>query len=188
MATPFSRTIRSLQNDSNLISIAGLLIAILLTIIWFYWFFTAPIISYEVSQEVYVTDQRDTISWFPSRSAGARRVKTLQRRIIVAKFPAEVMKRIQLDQLALLRLDGKMGKQIGPIPAKVVKVIDSLGTEPGTVELRTEMAADKPDPLEEGQSGKVIIEVENVTPARLILRASGLFATTPPLSVSPQPR
>jgi hypothetical protein len=98
------------------------------------------------------------------------------------------MTSIQPDQLAFLRLDSQAGKQQGPIPAEVIKVINSPGATTGTVVLRTRIEATQPNFFEKGEGGEVTIEVENTTPAGLVLQASGLFVETPPLSVSPQQR
>lgn len=186
MAISFSRSIRSLQYDNNSISLAGLLAAILLAVIWGHWFFTATIVSYETSHEVYVTAQEDAISQFV-QEGGASRIQTTWRRIIIAKFPSAAMTRIQPEQLAWLRLDSQAGKQQGPIPAEVIQVINSPGATTGTVILRTKIKANQPHFFEQGQGGEITIEVENTTPAGLVLQASGLLVETPPLSVSPQP-
>jgi hypothetical protein len=185
MATPFSRTTRSLHTDNYYISLIGLGAAILLAIMWSKWFFTAPITSYEVSQQVYVTGKENFVSQFPETGRGVR-VQLVRRRIIVAEFPQKAIENIHLGQLATIRLKGKIGKQTGPIPATVINVKDAVGLEKGKVELRANINADAPNPFKEGEALNVKIEVEHVTPVTLVLRASGLLTETPPLSVSPQ--
>ncbi|MDM8560046.1 hypothetical protein [Candidatus Parabeggiatoa sp. HSG14] len=187
MATPFSRTTRSLDTDNYYISLIGLGIAILLAIVWGNWFFTATITSYEVSQKVYVTDKEDFVSQFPKKGRGVR-VQLVRRRQILAEFPQKAIENIHPGQLAYVRLKGKIGKQAGPIPATVTNVKGAIGLEKGKVELRADINADAQNPFKKGEALNVKIEVEHVTPATLVLRASGLLTDAPSLSVSPQQR
>ncbi|RKZ40011.1 MAG: hypothetical protein DRQ49_09810 [Gammaproteobacteria bacterium] len=182
MATPFSHTTRSLQNNNDFLSQAGLLVAILFAIMWGYWFLTAKITSYEVSQELYVTDKEKFFRQF-SQGEGAKRVQTIRNRLIIAQFPQTALDNIQIGQDALIRLDGDDKLTI---PATVINVRQTAGK--AIVELRAEIDATLPNPFEEGKGGKVRIEVEYVTPAILVLRASGMFTKTPSLSASPQRR
>jgi hypothetical protein len=57
----------------------------------------------------------------------------------------------------------------------------------GTVELRAEIDAALSNPFKSGEGGEVKIEVKNVSPAVLVLQASGLLTETHSLSSSPQP-
>lgn len=186
MATPFSRTIRSLELDSsnNYIYLLLLLIAIVLAIMWGYWFFTAQLLSYEVSRDISITPEESTITQFPQEGVGAIRPQLLQKRTILAKFPTAVIKNIQLGQFAFLRLDGK-GKQLGAIPAVVVEIINSPDSDQGIVKLHTLIVTAKPYPFEGNESGEIAIEHNCGVPAHLVLPASGLFTKMPPLSVSP---
>jgi len=178
MATPFLRTTRSLQADNNY-SLAGLVIAIILALLWFHWFITAKITSYEISQTLYVTDQENLSSQF-TQGLGANRIQTMRKRLLVAEFPPKAMASIHPGQSAWVQLD----KQTTLIPATVIKI--SAGPTKGMVELRAEMDATVPNPFEKGEGGEVKIEVDNVTPATLVLRASGLLTETPSLTSSPQ--
>ncbi|RKZ88877.1 MAG: hypothetical protein DRR19_12055 [Candidatus Parabeggiatoa sp. nov. 1] len=155
MATPFSRTTRSLQADNNY-SQVGLLVAILLAMMWVHWFLTAEIMSYEVSQALYVTDKEKLRRQF-SQDLGAKRVQTIRNRLVVAEFPPKVMASIHPWQRAFVQLE----KRTTLIPATVVNV--SAGPTKGTVELRAEIDAAVPNPFETGEGGEVKIEVENVT-------------------------
>ena len=95
------------------------------------------------------------------------------------------MKKLQLGQLAFLRLDGK-GRQIGAIPAVVVEINNSPDTDQGIVKLHTMIEQDQSYPFEGNESGEIAIERNRGVPAFLVLHASGLLTETPPLSVSPQ--
>jgi hypothetical protein len=129
MATPFSRTIRSLQIDNYYISLAGLLVAILLLVIWGYWFFTAKIVFYESSQAVSVTGQEFLTHKFPKTDSQIIRAQVIRERLIIAEFPFEPPETIKVGQAAFIRLDGKVGKKTGPIPATVVNIIHPVGQE-----------------------------------------------------------
>lgn len=186
MASPFSRTMRSLQTDNFYISLAGLITAIVLAIMWGSWFFMAQVTLHEVSQNVQVTDKESVVTEFPSDAHGVtQRTQSTRRRVVVADFPPEAMETIRPGQVALLRLEGKIGKQTGTIPAIVINVT-SHPRGGGLVELLAEIDANAPNPFEEGVGGEVKIEVEYITPAALVMRASGLFVDTPPTSFSPQ--
>ena len=55
-----------------------------------------------------------------------------------------------------------------------------------TVVLRAGIDVTAPNPFKEGGGGEVKIEVEHITPAILVLRASGLLTETAPVSYSSQ--
>ncbi|MCP4702234.1 MAG: hypothetical protein GY862_36050 [Gammaproteobacteria bacterium] len=183
MATPFSRTIRSLETDHGHLSRLGLLIAILVAVMWSWWFFTAQLISYEVSRKIYITDKENFVSRFGASRYG-RRIQNFRRQFILAEFSPQAMENIHPGQKAFVRLAGTAGKATGAIPAVVIKV--KTGPKKGNIELRAEIDAAAPDPFKEGEGGEVKIEVKNITPAVLVLRASGLLTESPPVSASPQ--
>jgi len=186
MATPFSRTIRSLQIDNYYISLAGLLVAILLLVMWGYWFFTAKMTFYESSQSVSVTGKEFLTHQFPKMDSQVTRAQVIRERLIIAEFPSESPETIKVGQTAFVRLDGKVGKKTGTIPATVVNVIHPVGQEEETVVLRAGIDVAAPNPFKEGGGGEVKIEVEHLTPATLVLRASGLLTETAPVSYSSQ--
>jgi len=183
MATPFSRTIRSLSTDNYYISLVGLGAAILLALIWTHWFITTPIVSYEISEQVYVTSKESLTSLFPSTRGVTKKVQVIRQRIIYAEFQNEAIEKIRSGQAAFVHIFGNSR----PISATVVNVIyPTVGSSKGTVVLQASIDAAKPNPFFDGEGGKVQIEVEHITPATFVLRASGLLTETPPLSVSPQ--
>ncbi|MDM8562090.1 hypothetical protein QUF54_01930, partial [Candidatus Marithioploca araucensis] len=103
--------------------------------------------------------------------------ETIRNRLIFAQFPKKTLDKIHTGQRALIRLD-RTGKQT--IQATVINVEQKKAS----VELRAEINATVPNPFQKGEGGEVKIEVEHVTPAVLVLRASGLLTETPPLSSS----
>jgi membrane fusion protein (multidrug efflux system) len=91
----------------------------------------------------------------------------------VAFFPAGAVGRIRPSQPARLRLEGYPWAQYGTVAATVREV----GNEPSGGLIRVEFAL-KPDPrsaipLAHGLPGTVEVEVEEVSPAVLLLRAAG---------------
>ena len=163
MSIAFSRSMRSLRADRFRPALVGLLFAMVLLAVWAAWFFLARITLYETSKTVRVT------------KGG----------IVVTDFPPEALGRIQRGQRALLRLDGAIGDQTGTIPA-IVTNVTSQGEE-GQVRVELFALVDAtPIPLQDGLTGQVEIEVEYVSPAVLVMRASGQFLDTPQISLSPQ--
>ena len=98
----------------------------------------------------------------------------------VAQFaPGTALGRIRPGQPARLRLDGFPWPQYGSIPAKV----QSVANEPNAGRLRVEFAL-QPDrvsliPAQHGLSGSVEVQVERLSPARLVWRLIGKLLTTP---------
>jgi len=187
MATPFSRTTRSLENSNHYLSQIGLSITILLAFLWGHWFFTAPILAYEISHEVSITHEESTTTRIPQNHVGAVRPQLFQSRTLIAVFPPKVMEGIQPGQSAFLRLEGE-GKPRGAIPAVVAEIIDSPDSEKGLVKLHTLIENDKSYPFTGDERGEISIERQRGVPAHLVLYASGLLTETPPVSVSPSPR
>jgi membrane fusion protein (multidrug efflux system) len=103
---------------------------------------------------------------------------------VVAYFPATDAGRIRSGQNARLRLDGFAWSEYGTLPATVAHV----ATESLDGKFRVELAlgADPGSllPREHGPSGRVEVEVEQVSPAALLLRAAGQLLSprsSPPL-------
>lgn len=97
---------------------------------------------------------------------------------VVALLPVIAVGRIVPEQAARLRLDGFPWTQYGTLSATVTGV----GNEPTDGVIRVELSV-TPDPtsripLQHGQTGSVEIEVEQASPAMLILRAAGRYLMT----------
>lgn len=96
----------------------------------------------------------------------------------VAWFGSSAVGRIRPHQSARLRLDGFPWTQYGTLAATV----DSVGNDPLGDRVRVELVL-RPEstpfiPLVHGLSGTTEIEVERISPARLVLRAVGRWLTT----------
>ena len=105
---------------------------------------------------------------------------------IVAQFaPSTGLGRLRANQPGRLRLDGFPWAQFGSVPAVVTRV----ASEPRDGAIRVELAIDagrSPHlPLQHGLTGILEVEVERVTPARLVLRAAGALLTAPRPAAAP---
>ncbi len=99
----------------------------------------------------------------------------------VAHFlPFTGLGRIRRGQAARLRLDGFPWAQYGSVGASVA----SVANEPRDGRIRVELALKTNStsliPFQHGLSSTVEIEVERLSPARLVLRAAGKMLATPP--------
>jgi hypothetical protein len=163
MASPFSRSLRSLNADSFVPSLIGATLAMLMLLTWLIWFTLAQVTLYEITDNFIVEDKET----------------------IIALFPAQSQTQIHPGQSALLRLDVPIGAESATIPAVVVDVIPALNQDKLEVELYVRSGL-SPIPLHEGMSGKVEIEVEYVSPAVLVMRATGQLMDAEQVMVSPQ--
>ncbi len=94
----------------------------------------------------------------------------------VAWFGSPAVGRIRPGQHARLRLDGFPWTQYGTVSARV----DSVGNDPLGDQVRVELTLEPASaiPLGHGLSGVTEIEVERISPGRLVLRAVGRWLTT----------
>ncbi len=107
---------------------------------------------------------------------------------IVATFlPAEAFGRIRAGQPARLRLEGFPSTQYGSVHATVSKVASEVRDGRVRVELAPSSRT-TPVPMQHGLPGTVEVEVEQISPAALVLRAAGrrMDARVPTTSVPPQ--
>lgn len=162
MSLQFSRSLRSLNIDSFRASRIGLFLAIGNILLLLIWFSSAKVTLYEVSSELEIANDAT----------------------LVAQFPAESMARLYPGQSALVRIDAGQDQPLITIPSIVIGV----DTKNNKVELLM-MTDDLPAGLlEGGVEGKaeVEVEVEYVTPAELVMRASGKFVSKSQVPISPQ--
>jgi len=90
---------------------------------------------------------------------------------IVASFPVETFNKLKNGQNALLRL-GQSGDQ-RPVSLPAV-VFDTQGGNEQVILLLADVST-LPDGVAEGTKGRVDVETEKISPAELLLRASGKF-------------
>ncbi|NIV31020.1 MAG: hypothetical protein GWN58_16470 [Anaerolineae bacterium] len=156
MATPFSRSTRSLEADGFQGGLLALLLSGVLLVAWLVWFFGAQITIYEVSQTAHLVQ--------PDR--------------LVAEFPVSALGRIQPTQPARLRLDSFPWTQHGTVVATVRNVSRQAG-ENNQIRVELEVHPNTAAmSLQRGLSGVVEIEVDRVSPALLVLRTAGLRLAT----------
>ncbi|MFN2177328.1 MAG: hypothetical protein ACK2U3_15390 [Anaerolineales bacterium] len=157
---PFSRSIRSLEIDSYKASRVGMILAVLITLSILLWFFLAKITIYEFSSQIEFT--------------GNDR--------ILAVFPAESLKKIKIGQPAIINLD------LGPdLPkASLSAFVIGIDKEQETAELIIISENLHQIPLSEDLTGQVQVEVEYITPASLIRKASGMYVQNSQYPLSPQ--
>ncbi len=164
MSTPFSRSMRVLHDDSYRLSLVGLIIAIVFFLTWAAWFFLARMTVYETGQMVSVSRDGE----------------------IVADFPPEALMRLRRGQPALLFPQDAKGATTGPFAAVVTDVMPQTDENRVEVALYPRTAAAVLAMPEMGLTGQVEIEVEHVSPAVLMMRASSQYFNTHPVALSPQ--
>ena len=99
---------------------------------------------------------------------------------VVAQFPPPAaLGRIRPGQAARLRLEGFPWTQYGSVPALVTEV----GSEVRNGSVRVELAVAAPPssniPFQHGLPGSVEVEVERISPGRLVLEHAGRLLTLP---------
>lgn len=159
MSLSFSRSLRSLQQDSFGPALAALIVTSLLLIAWSAWFFLAKVTLYETSREFSI--QRD----------GS----------LLVNFSPEALTRLRPGQAATLRLANGTTSE-GQIFSALVMDTPEASDPNGQVEVYVY----SPESLQPGLAGQVQVEVEHVSPAVLVLRSAGQFVDDPKLTLSPQ--
>jgi hypothetical protein len=143
--------LRSLKVDSFRGSRLGLALGILIFIALLLWFFFAQVTLYEVSAEVTLNEDESLAAQFEPAAAG----------------------RIYEGQPAVLRIDAGPDQPLVTAAALVVGV----DRDTGVVEL---LIIDEDFPVDALRAGRISqaeveVEVEYITPAALVLRASGKY-------------
>jgi membrane fusion protein, adhesin transport system len=100
--------------------------------------------------------------------------------VIVAEFaPAAVLGRVHPGQLARMRLDGFPWAEFGTVEARVTRVASEIRDHLVRVEL-TPIASSSFSSriaLQHGLSGAIEVQLEQLSPARLILRTTGQWSS-----------
>ena len=86
--------------------------------------------------------------------------------VIVADFDEKALAKIRLGQAAFVYVDDEVG-----LPDTIPAVVADVDSKEGEVQFIVEVEAVR----EEELTGQVEVEVEYLSPARLMLRASGLL-------------
>jgi len=137
-----------------------MILAIVIMAVLLGWFFLAKVTIYEISSELQFQEDG----------------------LIVATFPKEVMRRFEPGQPAILRINFSVDDKAVTLSALVT------GTTPeqGQVELFVLSEEVVQVPFQEDMTGQVLIEIEYITPANLLRRASGRYLNNSQFPVSPQ--
>jgi hypothetical protein len=130
----------------------GLLGVLVLLAVWGAWFFAAGVPIRQSSTSAEVTGPQKVTAVFPSESAVG----------------------ISRGQAVNFHPMGHMGAQIGSIPGSVASVSEDTTGEVTRVEIALRLEQTLAAPLQEGLKGRVDVEMDRVSPARLILRSAGM--------------
>ncbi|MBX3011229.1 MAG: hypothetical protein KF832_06965 [Caldilineaceae bacterium] len=164
MSIPFTQSLQSLQADRGYTPLVTISIASLFLLLWSIWFFVPSLTVYVTGQIIGVT-----------RSGN-----------VVATFPPQVGTDLWPGQSARIRPTGPLAEQLSAFPAIVLEVEPRPST--ATVEVMLYPASEflGETRLPGNVTGAVSVETEIISPAVLLLRATGQFVQTPPLVLSPQ--
>ena len=160
MSAQFSRSLRSLSLDSFRATRIALFLGILNMAALLAWFFIAQVTLYESTPEVQATE----------------------RGRVVARFRPEGFDRIRQGQAAVLRLSAGGNEPTVSAPAVVVR----RDSQSGLVELLVFADEELLAELGKELKGSIEVEVEHVTPAALVMRASGRLLNNNQIPLSPQ--
>lgn len=162
MASPFARSIRSIESDKFNVSIVTTAIATVVIIAWSLWFFFSQITIYVDSYDFVIED-----SGFIHTSIATNQAKNVKQ-----------------GQSAVLALDGELGEELGVISAYVYQI--ERHTEYVDIELYSAAHYRELSILEENSpSGQIRIQVETASPATLIIEALGRNGEQPSLVSGP---
>lgn len=93
---------------------------------------------------------------------------------VIAEFqPSAALGKLHTGQAALLRLQGFPWAQYGTVPTRVARVADEIRDGKVRVELTVGSNFPSRVPPQHGLPGSVEVEVEQVSPAKLVLRSAG---------------
>jgi len=161
MSLQFSRSMRSLTIDSYRASRIGMILAAILMLGLILWFLLAKVSLYETSTNVTLTQDGR----------------------LLASFNSDALARIQPGQTATISLTG------GPEGRTVLLSATVIGKDPDTNQVEFWAIANNapPDILQGNPTARVDVQVESITPARLVLRASGKYLGQPQKPINTQP-
>jgi hypothetical protein len=137
-----------------------MILALVIMIVLLAWFFFAKVTLYEVSSDLSFTQDGH----------------------VLAYFPRESIRRIQPGQPVILRVYYDPDQAALTLPAMVI------GTEKDGEQVEIIVMSEDASSLalQEDLTGQVQVEVEYITPATLVRRASGSYLNNSQFPVSPQ--
>lgn len=163
MSIAFSHSLRSLQADRNRFSLVALSLAGLLFLGWLAWFFFASVTLYETGQIV----------------------QTSSDGVVVAAFPSATQTRLKSGQAVQLRFTDASPSDT--VPATVADIDPTVTNNQIQVTIYADMDSPNAAALQNGRTGQATVAVEQTSPARLVLRATGYGVDTPPVAFDAAP-
>ena len=163
MSIAFAHSLRSLQTDRNRFSLVALSIAGLLFLGWLAWFCFAQVTLYETGQIV----------------------QTSSDGVVVASFPSTAQARLQAGQAVQLQLAGAAPGDT--LPATLADIAEHPTNDQIEVTIYVDMDAPNAAGLQNGLTGQATVAVEQTSPARLVLRATGYGVDTLAVSLDSTP-
>lgn len=147
MTVQFSRSVRSIQADNLSPMVIGAICFALLMVGWLLWFFFATISTYETSIAATYQPQG----------------------YVIASFSPTTFRRLQPGQAAAFMPQTAEGTVLS------LRVIATdLYPETGEVRFIIRVEDEEVPALQPGMTGTVRITVEQLSPARIVLRSAGL--------------
>jgi hypothetical protein len=137
-----------------------MILALVVLIVLLAWFFLAKVTLYEVSSDLSFTEDGHVLAYFPEES----------------------IKRIQPGQPVILRVYADPDQAALTLPGMVINT-EKDGEQVEIVVISEDAFS---LPLQEDLTGQAQVEIEYVTPATLVRRASGSFLNNSQFPVSPQ--
>ncbi len=166
---PFSQTMRALQADHGRYSRLTLSLAIIVLLLWGYWFFTASTYHYISSKHIEIT-QGDQPVWKIAK--GENRAAAYHRYDVRAYFDPSDFHQIKLGQKTRLMLTSSDTLPRRALTAKVDRV-DPVNK---TVDVQLELRVETAESLAGATLERMEIAVSHQTPAAF------LFHTARPVS------
>lgn len=163
MSSAFTHSLRSLQADRNNFSLVVLALAGLLLLGWLAWFVLAPVTLYETGEIV----------------------QTSSDGVVVAHFPSTAQTRLHSGQAGQLHFADV------PPDLAVSATVAEVGAQANGDAVAVTLYVDLDDPnatvLHNGLTGQATVAVEQLSPAQLVLRATGYGVDTPAVSFEAAP-
>lgn len=176
MALPFSQSMHSLQTDRTTPTLIWIGAALVLAVAWLAWFFFAPITRYETGTIIGLTREGRPIAQLPSYAYLS----------IQQGQPAYIHLQPSENEPVYPGGSAANGNQSRVLPAVVANILEPPDNEHFIISLSLQPGVHLPPLRAADLRGEVAIEIESISPARLVAHASGQFIDTPTLSFSPQ--
>lgn len=167
---------RSLQTDRGIPALIWLTVALVLFLLWIAWFFWAPITRYETGTIVGTTRDGRLVAEFPSRAYEA-----------IWQGQAAYIRPYASDNAQTAgSAPASLQNTAVAIPAVVANILGPPNEHYFRVSLSIQPDAQTTVLFQQIIPSEVAVEVAQLSPAKLVARASGQLVDSPSLSLSPQ--